>query len=44
MHAAFADTLRELGARVVTVAGTGEARTALALQAVLDAAPAGSAR
>jgi len=44
MHAAFADALRELGAHVVTVTGTGEARTARAVQSVLDAAPAERAR
>lgn len=40
MHAAFDATLRALGARVVHVTGTGEARTARAVQAVATALPA----
>ncbi len=44
MHERFAATLRELGARVQPVQGTGAARTACAMQAVLSAVPAGSAR
>jgi NadR type nicotinamide-nucleotide adenylyltransferase len=43
MHEAFAATLRTLGARVVPVTGTGPARTARAMDAVLAAAPTGSA-
>lgn len=42
MHDAFARTLRALGARVVRVTGSGAARTALAMDAVLAAAPNGS--
>ncbi len=42
MHAAFVDTLKEFGARVVLVDGAGEARTTRALQAIRDAAPAGT--
>lgn len=42
MHEAFAETLREFGARVTLVEGSGDERTTHALQAVLDAAPAGS--
>lgn len=44
MYDAFAGMLRALGARVVPITGTGAARTALALDAVLAAAPAGSSR
>lgn len=44
MHDAFAETLRAFGARVALVQGSGDARTTHALQAVLDAAPAGSIR
>lgn len=44
MHMAFARTLSALGARVVPVTGIGAARTALAMDAVLAAAPTGSAR
>lgn len=43
MHDAFARTLRAFGAHVVPVTGIGAARTALAMDAVLAAAPAGSA-
>ena len=43
MHEAFARTLRALGARVVPVTGIGAARTALAMDAVLAAAPTRSA-
>jgi len=43
MHEAFAATLRSLGARVELVAGIGPARTARAMEAVLAAAPTGSA-
>jgi nicotinamide riboside kinase len=43
MHEAFAETLRALGAHVVPVAGRGPARTVRALDAVLAAAPTGSA-
>lgn len=43
MHDAFAGTLRAFGARVVPVTGVGAARTALAMDAVLAAAPTGSA-
>jgi NadR type nicotinamide-nucleotide adenylyltransferase len=43
MHDAFAATLRTLGAHVVPVTGTGPARTARAMEAVLAAAPTGSA-
>lgn len=39
MHEAFAATLRALGVRVVPVTGTGPARTAHAMAAVLAAAP-----
>jgi len=44
MHAAFVETLRALGARVALVQGSGDERTAHALQAVRDAAPAESIR
>ena len=44
MHEAFAETLDAFGARVALVQGLGDARTARALQAVLDAAPAESIR
>ncbi len=43
MYDTFARTLRSLGARVVPITGTGAARTALALDAVLAAVPTGSA-
>ncbi len=43
MYDAFAGTLGALGARVVPVTGTGAARTALAMDAVLAAAPTGNA-
>lgn len=42
MHAAFADALTALGARVVTVNGVGEARTQQAIDAVLAALPQGA--
>lgn len=40
LHAAFAATLRALGAQVVEVAGSGAARTRRAIDAVTGAAPA----
>lgn len=43
MYDAFAETLRALGARVVPVTGTGPTRAARAIDAVLSAAPTGSA-
>lgn len=43
MHEAFAETLRALGVHVVPVAGTGPTRAARAMDAVLAAAPTGSA-
>ncbi len=39
MHGAFADALDALGARVVRIEGTGDARAAAAWHAVRDAAP-----
>ncbi len=44
MHETFAEALRVLGARVVPVSGMGDARSARALEAVLNAAPAGTGR